>query len=237
MGEYIRDVQTIVKVADKLTSYIYDESKISKRIYPTTLEKYIHIQQDLEECLGLIRGMIASTESDSFEIYDEVDATTSLYTPKVIMTNYFKKFAVLQLVDYGENEEAAEFSLILCEWFKARFTSNNPNFFYKADRISEWIDLIILSYGRALHERLTEKFKKDFNEWLTSVYIGSNNWPVPSFIYEISSSAFEEDYTEEAVKLEKAIKAVLYDVNFYPDRKETVKELVSKHGASSRKVI
>ena len=120
-------------------------------------------------------------------------------------------------------------SQILNSWYQARFTpeTRNPNFYYKASRIHEWIDLLILAGGKALYEGTFSEFKRYMDEWIDNLNTSKDeNWLLPLQVRQITQTSGA--YTKEAIFIEKIIKSILYTDDFYNDLKDSVARIVIK---------
>lgn len=122
-----------------------------------------------------------------------------------------------------------QMSQILNSWYQARFTpeTRNPNFYYKASRIHEWIDLLILAGGKALYEGTFSEFKLYMDKWIEDLNTSKDeNWLLPLQVRQITQSSGA--YTKEAIFIEKIIKSILYTDTFYGDLKDSVARIVIK---------
>ena len=109
-------------------------------------------------------------------------------------------------------------------------TSRNPKFYFKANRIHEWVDLLIIAAGRAVHERMFQRFLEDIYNWINKLGTSDEDvWALPYSVMQIRS--LEKSFcTPEAVLFETMIKQFLYDQSFYPKEKHSVKQIVIERG-------
>ena len=102
------------------------------------------------------------------------------------------------------SEEAHECATYLQSWWKTRFNpdNKNPNFRYNMTKIPEWIDSIVIAYGKYMHDDNLIKFRKQFESWIISVETDVNNiYSTPFFIHEIYCSRDPDNFTDEAVEI------------------------------------
>ena len=156
------------------------------------------------------------------------------YSPKEIVSTYSKRIKT-NSAEEGTCSgvlQVNQFWKLLNSWYQTRFTptTRNPNFHFKANRIHEWIDLLMIAAGRALHEGLFSRFIEDVNAWIQQLNTASDDtWVLPYCVMQVQN--FDPTYcTPEAVLLECMVKPFLYDNSFYPNEKHSVKKIVIEHG-------
>lgn len=122
-----------------------------------------------------------------------------------------------------------QFCQLLNSWYQARFPAMRPKgskFFFKADKIHEWVDLLILAAGSSLHNREFPSFVSGMNSWIKDLNTAKDQtWVLPFSVMQIKKS-MGDACTEEAVLLERVVKSSIYDKDFYPDEKDSVKRIV-----------
>ena len=121
-----------------------------------------------------------------------------------------------------------QFWQVFNAWYQNRFTppTRNPNFHFKASRIREWIDLLIISAGHALHEGLYPVFISDMNSWIANLNtIKDEAWVLPYSVMQMKRKD-NSVCTCEAVLFEYMIKPFIYDSEFYPNELHSVKQIV-----------
>lgn len=103
-----------------------------------------------------------------------------------------------------QSEDAKECATYISQWWQARFNPDvkNPNFRYNMTKIPEWIDSIVIAYGKFQHDNKLKKFKKQFDSWIRSVETDVTNiYSTPFFIHELYNSSDPENFTDEAVEI------------------------------------
>ena len=152
------------------------------------------------------------------------------YSAKEIVSTYSSR-----LKEYSESEgrstgiiQVNQFWQVLNFWYQNRFTplTRNPNFHFKANRIHEWIDLLILAAGHALHEGQFPSFVSDMNSWTRDLNTPKDDAFVLPFCVMRMKRLDSECCTQEAVLIEDMIKPFLYTSEFYPDELHSVKKIV-----------
>ena len=128
-----------------------------------------------------------------------------------------------------------QFWQLLNSWYQTRFTpeTRNPNFHFKANRIHEWIDLLIIAAGHALHDGLFPAFVSDMNAWIANLNTEQDEgWILPYSVMRMQRLS-KGCCTREAVLIEDMIKPYLYDWNFYPQDLHSVYKIVITTGGFS----
>lgn len=152
------------------------------------------------------------------------------YPPKEIVSNYsdkIKKFAESE-GSFTGILQINQFSHLLNSWYQARFTPSrrNPDFHFKAARIHEWIDLLILAAGHSLNEGLFPAFISEMNSWIDTLNTPKDDkWVLPYSVMRMQK-ADESSCSLEAVLIEKLIKPNLYNESFYPNEIDSVCRIV-----------
>lgn len=121
-----------------------------------------------------------------------------------------------------------QFCQVMNSWYQSRFTppSRNPKFFFKANRIHEWIDLLMIAAGYSLEKGTFPEFVADMNTWIGYLNTPKDEaWVLPLSVMRMKD--MDPVYcTKEAVLLEKIIKPCIYSANFYLEDKHTVQKIV-----------
>lgn len=121
-----------------------------------------------------------------------------------------------------DTEEAQECATYLSQWWRVRFSpdNKNPNFRYNMTKIPEWIDSIIIAYGKYKADENLNEFRKQFDSWSESVKRDTNNiYSTPFFVHEIYTSDNPSNFTDEAVD----IASELYSVGLHELKASTAK--------------
>lgn len=165
----------------------------------------------------------------------EADVVSSVtYEPKQILRSFSSRIKDCADVASGIIQ-VNQFSGLLNYWFQTRFstTISYPQFHYKADRIHEWINLLIFAGGYALHSDRFPSFKSTVNSWIEA--LGSpkgENWVLPKDILDIQFK-LPQYSTLEAVLLEKILKPQIYDESFYPSERDYIAKIVMDNSGYS----
>lgn len=135
--------------------------------------------------------------------------------------------------------EIQKLASLISDWFVSVFDKKNTDsadlgntgkktgkfLRYKRSRIHEWVEDIVIGYGKARKSGKSKEFSDSLRFWLNQDII---RYPVPSDIYEFSSKLHDEDISLEAV----AIWYMLYDNAFYK-----FENLNMKHGFSRQNIV
>lgn len=176
--------------------------------------------------------------SDVFNIEhaEEVKQPANIYEPKWIIKTYSERMKVCADMATGIIQ-VNQFASLLNEWFQTRFSVKGefPLFHYKANRIHEWVDVMMLAGGYALNSGTFPAFKSELDTWLGELKTPKGeNWVLPQSILQIKKD-LPNHVTEEAVLLEKILKPQLYDETFYPNEMDSVAKIVMINSSFSSK--
>ena len=124
-----------------------------------------------------------------------------------------------------------QFWRLLDNWYSCRFNppKRNENFRYKANRIHEWIDILMIAAGQALHEGTFPKFLQDMNDWSSSLNSDSDEGYVLPYCVMQLRQTLTTCCTKEAVLIEDMIKPFLYNKDFYPKERHSVRRIVMEN--------
>lgn len=123
-----------------------------------------------------------------------------------------------------------QFCQLLNRWYQARFAPSpvrNPNFRFKANRICEWIDLLMIAAGNALVQEMFPNFLSDMYSWIDSLSTDQDQtWPLPYSVMQLKLLT-ATCCTKEAVLLEKILKPSLYHSAFFSQNMHSIEEIYS----------
>lgn len=158
----------------------------------------------------------------------------STYSPKEIVSTYCKRLKEGSSTEGNVSGvlQVNQFWKLLNSWYQARFTPaiRDPKFRFKSDKIHEWIDLLMIAAGRALHEKMFPLFVQQVYGWVNKLNGPDGElWVLPYSVmqYHTLESSF---CTPEAVLFECMIKPFLYDASFYPNELHSVRNIVMTNG-------
>lgn len=96
-------------------------------------------------------------------------------------------------------EEAEDCSKLIWNWFETRFLSYSDTFKYNMKRIPRWIRDIVILYGYHLECGTLAEYEKQFEEWISSITVGNNNYAVPYEVYQFDTEPTAEFATLSSV--------------------------------------
>lgn len=166
--------------------------------------------------------------SDTLSFYRPPQASNS-NSPKVIVKNYATR--IQQCADeVGCSSgiiQVNQFCQLLNSWYQTRFApspARNPNFRFKATRIWEWIDLLIVSAGKSLHDGMFPSFLSDVQAWIDRINVDKELvWVLPYGVMQIEKS-LPKAYTLEAIVIERIVKPSLFNESFYIQNRHTIEQ-------------
>lgn len=246
------DIQVLEDRVKRLRNQLLEYKGL--RLYGATKRRLSSVSEELEECMLIIHDIvnesptISSSEFADFHdcpsvapsefSYDDdlmdVDALTisSLacpdYSARDIVSTYSARINECASSPATGVLQINQFCHMLHNWYQYRFTppNRNPKFFFKATRIHEWIDLLIIASGHAMHENRFPKFKSDLEEWASKLdEAPDDTWVLPYSVLQYKK--LKSDLcTREAVLIERVVKPKLYSSDFYPDEMNSVERIV-----------
>lgn len=129
-----------------------------------------------------------------------------------------------------------QFCQVMNSWYQSRFApaTRNPNFFFKANRIHEWVDLLMIAGGSALHNDTFPEFIASMNSWTAELNTSKDQaFPLPYSVMKLKESE-NSMCTEEAVLLESIIKPSIYSDDFYITEVHSIAKIVMNSGKLSQ---
>ena len=253
------DIQVLEDRIVRLKAQLLEYKDI--RLYKTTKNRLSAVGQELEECSMIINDIVtASTnnisasslsalddagmsmsefneDGDLFDVSLLSSTHSCSYSAKDIVSTYSNR-----LRQFAESEgrstgiiQVNQFWQILNFWYQSRFTPavRNPNFHFKANRIHEWIDLMMIAAGHSLHEGQFPSFISDMNAWIKLLNTPKDEtWVLPYCVLQLAK-ADPSIYTQEAVLIESMVKPFIYDDSFYPNELHSIRKIVIDNSSFS----
>lgn len=128
--------------------------------------------------------------------------------------------------------QANQFWNLLYSWYTNRYIPErrNPKFHFKASRIHEWVDLLIIAAGKAIHDRIYADFIQQFSTWVRNLNTSKDDLYALPYSVMYVQPVEPECCTLEAILLEYVIKPNLYDSAFYPEQLHSIRDIVTNSG-------
>jgi len=249
------DIQVLEARVARLKTQLFEYKDI--RTYDITKQRLIKVSKELEECINIIDEVVNGGEGCKHRLValkePEIEATDEFnddgdladvffaepetsqvselakYSPKEIIHNYADRLKECSEATTGV-VQINMFCSLLNSWFQKRFIPEikNPNFYYKADRIHEWIDLLILAAGSSINCGTFAEFKSYMDEWTESLNTSKDDgWLLPLKVRQIEQDPCA--YTYDAVLIETIVKKILYNDAFYIGERRSVARIVKDH--------
>lgn len=200
-------------------------------MYAKTVERCKSVKDELLECIKVLDSFIEESSAEPLsateivmpQVIPAAEKEEVALTSKAIMKHYSE--SLLQLNSANSNIlEVSMCCRLLASWFGNRYMPEikNPKFFYKATKIHNWIDAIMITFGEAVHENRAHIYASEMNDWITSLISDLDNvWPLPYFIQQQLKSDYI-DVSYEAVVIEHIIKPKIFNSEFYPEYADTI---------------
>ena len=256
------DIQVLKDRVTRLKAQLREYSEL--RLYSVTKRKLNSVSEELAECIEIINSIITSDInnigydtmssldegcqvvsisefSSESDLSDSIFSLTSQpkYSSKEIVSIHAKRIAECeQTLGYVTGViQINQFIQILNSWYQNRFTpeKRNQSFYFKAARIPEWIDLLILSAGYEINQGTFPAFVDDMHKWISDLNTDKDgNWVLPYRVSKLKQMIPKgQGATLEAVLIELIVKGKLYDSEFYPDRLRSVSRIVIENSGFS----
>ena len=158
-----------------------------------------NMQQQMDKLKQFAEG--ASDDSD--ERHVEINSSSSKARKKALKS-YSSCLSKLSTIEtaYPFANRCAK---LLWTWFDVRFlkTVYGTNFRYNMKKFPEWIQSIVILYGKAIHDNDVASFEANFQAWLQSIINtdAKDKYAVPYDIYQLSRNMNSESITLDAVIL------------------------------------
>lgn len=121
-------------------------------------------------------------------------ATISSNVRKKALRNYSISLSKLSNADTGY-PFADRCAKLLWTWFDVRFlkTVQGTSFRYNMKKFPEWIQSIVILYGKAIRENTVAEFEDTFQNWLQTLITtdAKNKYAVPYEVYSIAGKSIE----------------------------------------------
>lgn len=237
-----REPAVIDRQIERAISYVKDEqSRLEgKSVYRNTLCNQINwlkltkeLQSEIikllcqsDEGVALMRESftrdIAKHElaDDEFDNYNNKSSQTD---SEITKGKYYNHQFMIRLDDLLDNNAVNKnvYSVIksISKWYDVRFINyrKDPSgFIFNPDKIPGYIDDLIVTFGKAIHEDTFGVIELNLNHWLDSLYSIGSKYALPYKFLPSRQGKFDKICTKEAVCLEYLIKSKLYDDNFSP---------------------
>lgn len=252
------DIQVLEERIVRLKAQLLEFKEL--RLYGVTKKRLSVVSTELTECLSIIDEIVNSTPSGATpNVFDEkFNANISefandgdlldtfLLTPSSANSETVadERYSARDIVKtYSERMQACadcstgiiqinQFCQLMNSWYQARFTPavKNPHFFFKASRIHEWIDLLMISAGDALHKGIFPAFVSDIQRWIEDLNTPKDeSYLLPYSVMQMKDKK-HSSCTQEAVLIELIVKSTLYDSSFYGEDQHSIRQIVLASG-------
>ena len=141
------------------------------------------------------------TDSSENSKQSSNDKPRKLKSDKKILMAHFAK-TINDTYNNASTVESKDCMEMIKKWFETRFSRSNPlPYGYNCKKIGDYIQYIILSYGKAMHEHDLDSFKANFYNWLDN--LKDCNYILPYDIYKYSDTRNldESNFTDEGAML------------------------------------
>lgn len=128
--------------------------------------------------------------------------------------------------EFARNQHAIQCASLLSSWLQLRFGKKSTIFHYNPENIKVWIDRFIYAYSYHWKFHLLAKFETDLNDWIVTLKKLDCKYPLPAFIFNMEDEDDPDMYCVEAMFLERVIKIVIYNDEFYPKQLHSIETRV-----------
>lgn len=121
-----------------------------------------------------------------------------------VLTSYHENLSSLSNMD-SPYVFANRCAKLIWTWFDIRFykTIGGSSFKYNIRRFPEWLQSIVIMYGKAIHTNSIASFEYEFQSWVDAIQTteSRNKYAIPYTIYEFCKSNDPSSLTLDAVVL------------------------------------
>ena len=221
-------ISSVARRLDKCKEHLDAVSASDNLLRSRTRQHCYEMAQQAYEIYEMLLKLSESENSTFEEDSDDYSEISTSYSPREIVRKYRDSISEVSIHSFGVIQ-VNRFASMLSSWYNARYIPErkNPGFNFKADRIWEWIDKLIISYGDAIHNHATDDYIADMNDWIEQIQRDETQiWPIPYFVVEGSESSVLDQCAAEVLLIEKMIKSKLYSADFYPDKSYSIRKIV-----------
>lgn len=254
---YRPDIQLLEARANKLKVEL--KEYVGLKTYQPTRKRMTKIALDLEECLESIYQII-NDNSDTLMYSAAISTSTSIresefssgndessdlgnlsllgeadpiLSPREIVGGFATRVEQLEKATIGMIP-INHFCKVLSTWYHARFVPDekdaNEKFNFKSTNIPRWVDCLIIAAGQAMHDGRFYDFCANLEEWVDFIHNPQvdpkeRKYPLPYGILKV-----ERTYTPQALVIEWITKYTLYDSEFFPSMKSSLRDAAVREG-------
>lgn len=148
---------------------------------------------------------------------------------KEIMRGYHTTTRFASLDKYDGDTVMQSIAKTFYVWFYERYNSSSISntadlLPYSCDVIIQYIDKFIIGAGYYLCHDELNLFNRKVLEWTTSRQKGETRDSFPSEIYDICTQ-LPDNLTPQAIFIEDKLKSIIFNDNFLPENRSTIKHL------------
>lgn len=224
----LQQMKTILdECSDTIQSIIAESSSTKSKKQENNVEDDLNIVFDNLYTKRTVEGDMY----ESLGLFSPKDFYS--YDSKYILSTFLNKLKELCSSPPTGVSEVTQLCYLLYTWFTSRYfpKERNDKFFYKAERIYEWIDILIIASGYAIHEGTFSSFKMQVDNWSRQIQTNTSIiWPLPREAFQIRGKLDSLHCLPESVLLERLIKNDLYDDKFYPYENNRIYQIVQRLG-------
>lgn len=157
---------------------------------------------DMQNQLDKIRQFTQGSTEPAPKVADTSNISSNMR--KKALKNYNEH--LLKMSDMSSGYLFADrCAKLLSTWFNVRFvkTAYSTSFRYNMKKVPEWIQSIVVLYGKAIQENNVAEFETQFQTWITSIVSteAGNKYAVPYDVFQFCKDPNPETITLDAVIL------------------------------------
>lgn len=202
------DIYSAKSYMKKISKYVESISKSNRALYSNSIAQLKSLSNDLESANEMILDIIRNNAFQEKEVEFEGLSDFSSIGKEIITVQDCKQAFHLYsstLVETSYNKSVpgpvSECAAMIWYWFERRFLSDASTFSYNFESLPEWIESIVIKYGKELNYGREAEFISNFQSWCDSIELSSNNYGVPYEIYKVKKHPSPSDPTLASVIL------------------------------------
>lgn len=203
--------QVVALISDILQEEILkDDSDEFGESSSTISDVLDDMEYQITKVQDFTRGSAESQRSETSALLQASETTASqtalsINLRRKVFANYTECLAQLPAASKSGPIYAQRCASLLWTWFETRFhkTITGSTFKYSMRKFPEWVQGVVVMYGKAIHDNSVASFEFEFQNWIDSLATtdAKNKYVVPYPVYQFCKNHSPQDMTLDAVVL------------------------------------
>lgn len=208
------NTNTAISAVNKLLEYVKEkelDSK-SKTMYHKSKIHLSELSKSCTQIVDIIAGILEDSAygTDASDIEKDVNciaARVNKLQKFVMPSNGVQHITSIFSADSQLSDPTyCDCFNLLKDWYNCRFvlaSQINPRYTYKSEWVLQWVENIVIGYGKYFHNNAMSDYYNMFNLWKSKVLNEKNPsmYSIPYEVYRYDITLSEEDCTVESLIL------------------------------------